>query len=215
MGVGTGLHFPHEFVDAGLQERALVHKSHSGEGNERLEWIGDSVLGLALSRMLYERFPDETSGTLTIMRSALTCNSTLSEIAVEIGVPNAIRTNERMPGLRTTASVLANALEALFGAVFLDGGLEAVHKAVQSVFAERIRKLDPANIEKDAKTRLNELLLGRRMPTAVYQADAGADGQHTVACTVGGREVGQGSGRNRLQAEQAAAAAALEALADG
>jgi len=170
------------------------------------------VLGLAISGLLYERFPDEPSGRLTLGRSQLTGNRVLAQIAEELGVPSAVRTNPRMDGLGSNLSVLADAVEALIGAVCLHGGFEAARAAVEIIYGERIASLSVDDLSKDPKTRLNELLQSRGMPTAEYTLAEGDGGPKSAACAVGDRILARSEGRNRAQAEQDAAAKALEEL---
>jgi len=209
----------HRFVDPRLLARALTHRSFSAEHNERLEFLGDSVLNLAVAALLYRKLHDLPEGDLSRVRANLVKQDTLHRIALDIGVPDVIRLGEgeaRSGGYRRP-SILADALEAIIGAVHLDGGYVAAEALVHRLFEQvDITPHMPA-AAKDPKTELQEFLQGRRMKLPVYRVvgTLGAAHKQTfdVECEV--TELGlseRGIGASRRAGEQAAAAAMLQVL---
>ncbi|WP_415134175.1 ribonuclease III [Ottowia sp.] len=207
------------FNDLRLLAQALTHRSHSADHNERLEFLGDSVLNLAVAHMLFEALGELPEGDLSRVRAQLVRQDSLHGLALDLGLPSLLRLGEgelRSGGQRRP-SILADALEAVIGAVYLDGGFGAADALVRRLF-DRIQ-ISPAMsaAAKDAKTALQEWLQGRKMPLPQYDVVQvlGAAHRQTfeVACTVAQlalRALGQGA--SRRAAEQAAAAAMLEAL---
>lgn len=175
------------------------------------------MLGCAVAAELYERFPQLSEGKLTRLRASLVREEALAEVAREIGLSAAIRLGEGelAASPEPRASILADAVEALIGAVFLDGGYEAARAAVLALFDTRFERLDPERPVKDAKTELQELLQSRRRPLPVYRVLSvqGAAHQQSfeVECAVGDATA-SGAGRSRQKAEQEAARAMLEKL---
>jgi len=209
----------YRFSNPALLARALTHRSYSADHNERLEFLGDSVLGLVVAHMLYEALGDLPEGDLSRVRAQLVRQDSLHKLALDLGLPGLLRLGEgemRSGGPRRP-SILADALEAVIGAVYLDGGFDAANALVRRLF-ERI-KITPALLAtaRDAKTALQEWLQGRGMPLPHYEVVQVLGAAHLqtfeVACTVaplGRRELGQGA--SRRAAEQAAAAAMLNVV---
>jgi ribonuclease III len=209
----------HQFSDPRLLARALTHRSSSAEHNERLEFLGDSVLNLAVSALLYERLAALPEGDLTKVRATLVKQEPLHQIAIELGLPDALRLGEgevRTGGSRRP-SILADALEAVIGAVYLDGGYQAAEAVVRRLFDKVEINPRMAASAKDSKTELQEWLQGRKMKLPIYRVAATLGAAHKqtfdVECEVG--ELGaveRGIGASRRAAEQAAAAAMLLTL---
>jgi len=209
----------YRFQDPQLLREALTHRSLGAGNNERLEFLGDSVLSLIIAMRLYELRPDAREGDLSRMRARLVRGSTLSEVASSINLGQQIKLGEgelKAGGFRR-ASILANAFEALLGAVFIDGGYTACREIVLTLFDPLIAALPAAEELKDPKTRLQEWLQarGRALPEYVLIAEEGADHAKNfhVACRLSDcDEAVQASGRSRRNAEQSAAAAMLDVL---
>jgi len=204
----------HRFSDRALLARALTHRSAGADHNERLEFLGDGLLGCATAQALYRRFPDLPEGKLTQMRAGLIRREALARVAEALGLPALIRLGTDVP---VTESITADALEAVFGALFLDGGYEAARDAVERVFEPLFSGIDPDAVLKDAKTRLQELMQARRRKLPEYRVVSEQlsprNNVFEVECSLpdtGVRATGTGSSRQR--AEQAAAAAVLEKL---
>ncbi len=201
-----------------LLRQALVHRSHGSPHNERLEFLGDSVLSLAISTHLFHAYPNLTEGELSRVRAHLVKESTLAEIAQSLGLGDHLLLGEgelKSGGFRRP-SILADALEALFGAIYLDGGLEAARTVVETLYAGHLASLDPKHLSKDPKTQLQEYLQARRLPLPKYvlvATEGEAHAQHfKVECVIAAldlRAVGEGSSRRRAEQEAARAAFAL------
>lgn len=211
----------HRFTRAGLLEQALTHGSFGQDHNERLEFLGDGVLGCAMAEELYARFPGLPEGKLTQLRASLVRESTLAEVARSLGLGGDVRLGETeaKQGAEPRPSILADALEAVFGAVFLDAGYETARQCIVRAYGERLERLEPERVRKDAKTRLGELMNARRAKLPVYRivAKHGAEHKPTfdVACTLAEPAISvTRSGASRLQAEQAAAQAVLDELGE-
>jgi ribonuclease-3 len=201
---------------------ALAHRSATDDNNERLEFLGDAVLGLIVAEELYRRFPDADEGGLSRLRSRLVSAGPLAQIGTGIGIGAVLRlgSGELRTGGFRRESILADATEALFGAVYLDAGLEEVRTLVLRLYEKMLAELQPDEDLKDSKTRLQELLQGRgeALPTYLLEAATGEPHAQTfsVRCTV---QVGEGqhiqaagSGSSRRRAEQQAAAGVLRQL---
>jgi ribonuclease-3 len=205
--------------DALLFSAALTHRSVSGANNERLEFLGDAVLNLLIAEHLYHAFPDASEGDLSRLRSRLVSGESLAQVAASLGLGEALNlgSGELKTGGFRRKSILADALEALCGAIFLDGGLGAARDVMVLLFAARIAALPAPATLKDAKTRLQEHLQshGLALPSYVVERVDGAAHAHTfwVRCEVAalGRRA-QGSGATRRSAEQQAAERVLGAL---
>jgi len=209
----------YRFVDVALAETALRHRSAGGEHNERLEYLGDAVLGFVIARELYLRFPKAAEGELSRLRAGLVRGKTLGEIAQSIGLGDLLilGSGELKSGGVRRESILAGALEALLGAVYLDGGLAAAEAVITALFNQRLAACSPDAAHKDFKTQLQEFLQGRRSRLPVYQTVNVQGAEHaqtfTVTCTVEGLpEPTVGVGASRRTAEQQAAERALAQL---
>jgi ribonuclease-3 len=207
----------HTFRRPDLLRLALTHRSFAAEHNERLEFIGDGVLNCAIAHLLFERFPQLPEGDLSRMRAALVNRDTLHRHAVTLGLGPAIQLGEGelKSGGAARPSILADALEAVFGAIFLDGGYDAAHAAIERVYAADVAGAATDAIAKDPKTRLQEWLQGRRLPVPEYAIVAVRGEAHLqtfeVVCRIGALDIAAtGSGTSRRAAEQAAAAQAYE-----
>lgn len=216
-GLQERLHY--RFADPALLERALTHRSFSAEHNERLEFLGDSVLGLGVAHMLYEALGRGAEGDLSRLRAQLVRQESLHRLALALELPALLRLGEGElhSGGRLRPSILADALESIIGAVYLDGGHGTADALIRRLFDSVEISSATSVAAKDAKTRLQEWLQGRRMPLPEYEVAQvlGAAHRQTfeVACRVAplGRQ-SQGQGASRRAAEQAAAAAMLEQL---
>jgi ribonuclease-3 len=209
----------HRFRDPGLLERALTHRSHGATHNERLEFLGDSVLNLVVSQLLYLHQDKASEGDLSRMRAHLVREDSLHQIALQLGLPKYLRLSEgeaRTGGARR-ASILADALEALVGAIHLDAGFEAAATAVSKLFLPLVQQPDAARWAKDAKTALQEWLQARRHAVPSYRIVATEGQAHAqqfeVECSVPALSLSRnGRGASRRAAEQQAAAALLAHL---
>ena len=209
----------HRFLDARLLEQALTHRSRGADNNERLEFLGDGVLGCAVADELYARFPQLSEGKLTRLRASLVREETLAEVGKALGMDRLLRLGEGelAAGPEPRPSILADAVEAVLGAVFLDGGYAAARSAVLAVFGAHLDRLDPERPAKDAKTRLQELLQARHRRLPEYRVVAVEGQAHRqsfqVECSVEGLDLrASGTGTSRQRAEQQAAKALLEML---
>lgn len=209
----------HAFQDRALLALALTHRSKSGINNERLEFLGDSVLSFIVADALYERFPQLSEGDLTRVRATLVRQETLSRLARELDIGNCLQLGggELKSGGFDRDSILADAFEAILGAIYRDGGLPAVSAVVLRLYEPVFRQIDPRNILKDPKTRLQEYLQKRGFAPPVYEVldiSGEAHQQHfVVQCRVAGLETAvRGEGGSRRHAEQAAAALACQQL---
>ncbi|TAL13860.1 MAG: ribonuclease III [Aquabacterium sp.] len=205
-----------------LLERARTHRSHGVQHNERLEFLGDAVLNLAVSGLLYGRFDRSDEGGLTRVRAHLVRQDTLHRLAVDLKLPEILRLSdgEARGGGAQRPSILADALEAVIGAVYLDGGFEPARALVERLFEPLVAQTDPDGWSKDAKTELQEWLQARRQPVPEYRIASTQGRAHDqtfiVSCHVPGFDlVERGEGRSRRAAEQAAARLALDRLKAG
>ena len=207
----------YEFRNAELLRQALTHRSHSATHNERLEFLGDSVLNCAVAALLFQRFGKLDEGDLSRVRANLVKQQSLYEIAQALNISDGLRLGEgelRSGGFRRP-SILADAFEAIIGAVFLDGGFEAAQGVIKRLYIPILDHIDPRTLGKDAKTLLQEYLQGHKiaLPTYTVVATHGAahNQQFEVECTVPKLDVKvSGSGASRRAAEQAAAKKALD-----
>ena len=207
------------FQDASLLDLALTHRSAAKANNERLEYLGDSFLNFTIARRLFELRPDDTEGDLSRARAALVKQPTLAAIGLALGVDAhlTLGSGELRSGGAQRAAILADAVEALLGAVLLDGGAVAAEAVVDFLFAEQFKSLPDAATLKDPKTRLQEWLQGRGLPLPSYVVTAvhGRDHEQTftVDCEVREKNAHTtGHGQSRRGAEQEAAAAMLVVL---
>ena len=209
------------FRDPALLDVALTHRS-AGKGNyERLEFLGDAVLNFVVAVLVFQSYPDSDEGDLSRYRAALVSGQSLAEVAGELGLGEQLRlgSGELKTGGFRRGSILADSLEALFGAIYLDGGPQAAQAVIQGLFSDRVADLPEAKELKDPKTRLQELLQahGLRLPAYALEDVSGEPHEHwfVASCEVAGlglRERGEGSSRRR--AEQAAAQRVLDALSE-
>jgi ribonuclease-3 len=212
----------HKFRREELLLQALTHRSFGPTNNERLEFLGDALIGFVIADALWARFPDADEGTLSRMRASLVKRDSLADLARGIDLGDYLRlgTGERRSGGYARESILADAFEAVWGAVYLDAGFELSSKLVLHHFAQRLAETDPRVAAKDPKTRLQEWLQAQRRPLPEYRIVATGGDQHaqtfTVRCllTDDALSTSAESGTRR-GAEQAAAQAMLECLQDG
>lgn len=209
----------YEFSNADLLTQALTHRSFSQDHNERLEFLGDSVLNLSVADLLYERLSTLPEGDLSRVRANLVKQDTLHHLAVELGLPELVRLGEgeARSGGQKRPSILADALEAVIGAVYLDGGFAAAQGLVQRLFMAVDIKPTMEAIGKDPKTELQEWLQGRKMNLPLYRVvgTLGAAHKQTfdVECEIVELNIAErGIGGSRRSGEQAAAAAMLQTL---
>ncbi|NVJ61798.1 MAG: ribonuclease III [Gammaproteobacteria bacterium] len=197
--------------------QALTHRSAKGQNNERLEFLGDSVLGFVIASALYQRFPKATEGQLTRLRASLVKEKTLAEVGkeLELGDILILGAGELKSGGYRRASILSDTVEAILGAILLDSNLETVQKVIQRLFDSRLNHLNLDTAEKDPKTRLQEWLQSRKLnlPEYLVERSEGQDHNKTywVSCCISERDLSVvGQGTSRRKAEQAAAEKALE-----
>ena len=209
----------HQFSNAALLAQALTHRSFSADHNERLEFLGDSVLGLAVADLLYQRLSALPEGDLSRVRANLVKQDTLHHLAVELGLPDVIRLGEgeARSGGHKRPSILADALEAVIGAVYLDAGFNAAEALVQRLFAAVEIKPTMEAIGKDPKTELQEWLQARKLNLPLYRVVGTLGVAHKqtfdVECEI--IELNffeRGIGGSRRAGEQAAAAAMLQTI---
>ena len=204
----------HRFNDARLLEQALTHRSHGAGNNERLEFLGDGVLGCAIAEELFGRFPGLPEGKLTRLRASLVREDALAEVAGYLGLGGAMRVGAKQ---QVTRAVLADAVEALIGAVFVDGGYAAARGAVLAAMGPLLDRLDPDQPAKDAKTELQERLQAKHLPLPQYRIVSREGEAHRqsfeVECSITEPPLtALGRGTSRQRAEQEAARALLEKL---
>lgn len=206
----------YRFRQPELLRQALTHRSHSSPHNERLEFLGDSVLNCAVASALYQRFASLKEGELSRMRANLVRQESLAEIAAGLGLGDHLRLGEgelKSGGFRRP-SILADTLEAIFGAIYLDAGFEAARDVINALCRSRIEQIDPRDTGKDAKTVLQEWLQGRKLPLPQYSLLATHGDAHAqefeVHCTLPALDIqATGRGSSRRIAEQDAARLAL------
>lgn len=207
------------FNNEALLQTALTHRSAQSDNNERMEFLGDAILSYLISMELYQRFPEAQEGELSRLRASLVKGETLARIAadIELGEFLLMGSGELKSGGYRRSSTLADAFEAVIGAVYLDGGLEQAHRFIQRFFYKRLEKCDPSRAHKDPKTRLQEYLQAQSRPLPEYEVTEMKGKAHNqtfkVSCCVDGLTiVVYGEGTSRRKAEQMAAEAALELL---
>jgi ribonuclease III len=210
----------YEFMQPQLLQRALTHRSYSAANNERLEFLGDSVLNCTIARHLFDNYPDLPEGDLSRLRSNLVNQQTLCTLAQQLSLGELLLLGEgeRKSAGHRRPSILADAMEALFGAVFLDGGFEAASQVVLGQYVPFIAQADVQTLGKDAKTLLQEYLQGRKLALPKYTVLATEGEAHAqrfrVECEIAQLKLTtRGDGSSRRSAEQAAAADAYRQLA--
>ena len=209
----------HVFKQPQLLQRALTHRSFAPDHNERLEFLGDSLLGCVIAKYLYIEFPDLSEGDLSRLRSNLVKESTLVIFAQQLKLGSQLRLGEGelKSGGCSRPSILADAVEALFGAVLMDDGFEAAERVVLNLFVPYLAKVDMTTLGKDAKTLLQEHLQGRRLSLPVYTVletqGVAHDQLFQVECTIPALKIStRGAGTSRRNAEQQAALAAYQII---
>jgi ribonuclease III len=211
----------YQFADSALLQLALTHCSAGGQNNERLEFLGDSIINHIVAEALYQRFPASREGEMSRMRAFLVKGETLAEMAREMNLGDymLLGTGERKSGGHRRESILADALEAIAGAMLLDSDVEQCRRTILAWFESRLKKLSSGTVRKDAKTQLQEFLQGRNYPLPEYEL-LGVEGddhaqQFRIACRLSKpRLMTEGNGSSRRKAEQSAASSALDKLTD-
>lgn len=209
----------YQFNNLALLTQALTHRSYAANNNERLEFLGDGALNYIIAHALYHRFAKLPEGDLSRLRAQLVKESTLCEIAISLDLGKALRLGEgemKSAGWKRP-SILADALEALIGAVYLDGGHLAAEALVLKLFGEKISQIDPKIIDKDAKSQLQEYLQAKKMALAEYNVVLIEGEAHAqvfkIACVIPQLSIHVvGEGTSRRSAEQQAAQFALEKI---
>lgn len=206
-----------------LLTRALTHRSWLNENetvdarsNERLEFLGDAVLELIVTQYLFNKFPDEQEGMLTALRAALVRTESLAEVAVLLDLGNKIRLSkgEELSGGRSNISLLANAFEALIGAIYLEGGMKNAESFVIKHLIPKLKSIREQHLEKDAKSLLQETVQADGYPAPQYKVSKEEGPDHdkvfTVDVYINGQKLSTGTGKSKQQAQQQAASLALE-----
>jgi ribonuclease-3 len=206
----------HSFRDISLLELAMTHRSFGGQNNERLEFLGDSIVNFIIAEALYERFPQAREGQLSRLRARLVRGQTLAELAREMSFGECLRlgSGEMKSGGHRRDSILADAVEAVLGAIYLDAGMDVARTRVLAWYAERLESIDLQDTQKDPKTRLQEFLQSRQSPLPRYEVVSVEGEAHdqtfTVECHVELLDSHTlGTGSSRRHAEQQAAELAL------
>jgi ribonuclease III len=212
----------HRFVDPGLLERALTHRSLGGRSNERLEFLGDALVNFVIADALYAAKPTAEEGALSRLRASLVREESLAQLARDLDLGSVVRLGESelKSGGHRRDSILADAFEAILGAVYLDGGFDAAKAACERLFAAMLVELPDAETLKDPKTRLQEWLQARSRPLPRYEVLAEEGPPHarrfSVSCGLADAEVRTfAEAGSRRVAEQQAAAAMLDRLETG
>lgn len=217
--------FPHNFSNLGLLHQALVHTSFANENrhiyishNERLEFLGDAVLELVISDHLFHRYPDFSEGELTKLRAAIVCEATLAKHSsrLNLGAYLFLGKGEEVSGGRVRPSTLADAFEAVIGAIYLDAGLHTASQFVLTQLEKELHSISRGEYAKDYKTTLQELVQRSGDSKIIYEvlAEAGPDHNKlfTIAVRINGAQCGVGTGKSKKEAEQAAAASAIDTI---
>ncbi len=207
------------FQDPSLMMMALTHRSFNAQHNERLEFLGDSILSFLIAQELYQRFPKIDEGDLSRLRAQLVKESSLSSIATSMGLGDFIQLGEgelKSAGWRRP-SILADTLEAIIGAIYLDAGIEPAHQFVLRFFEKQLNEIDPKLIQKDAKTLLQELLQSQKSDLPIYTVVSIEGEAHsqsfTIECIIKKSNIKtQGIGQSRRIAEQEAASKAYQLM---
>lgn len=208
----------YRFSDKALLETALTHRSVTQNNNERLEFLGDAVLGMVIAEELFKRFPDANEGELSRLRASMVKGETLAEIALSFELGDAIRLGpgELKSGGFRRKSILADAFEAILGAIYLDGGFDSCRKIILKHFSSRLDTVSPETAQKDPKTRLQEYLQANQQALPDYEVVDIAGEAHaqtfTIECQVEGVQTVRAQGSSRRKAEQAAAEMILDGL---
>lgn len=218
-GEGLCKKLGYKFTQAKLLQRALTHRSYATDHYERLEFLGDSVLGCVIAKHLYSTYPTLSEGDLSRLRSNLVKEETLAILATQLDLGSylALGDGERKGGGFRRPSILADAMEAMFGAIFLDGGFNAAEKVVLGLYVPYLQKADVHTLGKDAKTQLQEYLQSKHIPLPIYEVIATLGEAHAqsfqVSCSVPKLNISaKGEGSSRRSAEQQAARAAYQKI---
>ena len=211
----------YQFNNSALLLQALTHRSFSANNNERLEFLGDSVLNFIIAHQLYQRFPKLSEGDLSRLRAQLVKESSLADIAFGLNLGDELKLGEgelKSAGWRRP-SILADALEAIVGAVYMDGGFAQAEILVLKLYAEKLADIDPKMIDKDAKSQLQEYLQGKKIELPDYQVLAiGGEAQaqtFKMQCVINKLNITSvGEGSSRRIAEQQAAQLAINQIAE-
>lgn len=215
----------YQFKDASLMTAAMTHSSYANEhrdlhmpNNERLEFLGDSILGLVSADYVFHRYPHVPEGQLTKVRAAVVCEKTLYEVAKELGLDHhlLLGNGEEMGGGRKRPSILADSVEALIGAIYLDGGLEAARAFIMTWLPDKVDMAEQGHAFRDYKTALQEIVQKNRQETLSYRLSGESGPDHdkrfTVQVLLNSNIFAEGVGRSKKEAEQMAARAALELM---
>jgi len=213
------------FNDIDLLKKSMTHSSYANENprendtsNERLEFLGDSLLGMAVALLMYDTLPGHTEGQMTKLRATLVCERNLASLAFELGLGEylLLGRGEENGGGRSRPSILSDAFEALIAAIYLDGGFEPVRQLISKYFIPRM--IDPPSGSTDYKTQLQELIQKKPGQTLTYELTREQGPDHdksfTVSVSLNGTVIGTGTGKSKKNAEQEAANAAVGSLAD-
>ncbi|ETD72901.1 ribonuclease III [Pelistega indica] len=209
----------YKFTNMNLLMRALTHRSYSMQHNERLEFLGDSILNFSVASLLFTLLQHQDEGDLSRIRSSLVNQSTLAELAIQLELPDLLLLGEgelKSGGFRRP-SILADAMEAIFGAIYLDNGIEQAQQVIEKLYRPLLKDVDFSTLGKDAKTLLQEMLQARRLPLPQYTvlATTGAahDQQFEVECSVPDLNLSaSATGGSRRAAEQSAAKIVINQL---
>ena len=215
----------YQFTDASLMTTAMTHSSYANEhrdlhmqNNERLEFLGDSILGLVSADYVFHRYPNVPEGQLTKVRAAVVCEKTLYEVAKELGLDHHLLLGhgEEMGGGRQRQSILADSVEALIGAIYLDGGLEAARSFIMTFLPAKVDLAEAGHAFRDYKTALQEIVQKNRQETLQYRLSGESGPDHdkrfTVQVLLNSNIFAEGVGRSKKEAEQMAARSALELM---
>ena len=215
----------YQFTDASLMTTAMTHSSYANEhrdlhmqNNERLEFLGDSILGLVSADYVFHRYPTVPEGQLTKVRAAVVCEKTLYEVAKELGLDHHLLLGhgEEMGGGRQRPSILADSVEALIGAIYLDGGLEAARSFIMTFLPAKVDLAEAGHAFRDYKTALQEIVQKNRQETLQYRLSGESGPDHdkrfTVQVLLNSNIFAEGVGRSKKEAEQMAARSALELM---
>jgi len=209
----------HRFSDPALLAQALTHRSYGSPHYERLEFLGDSVLGCAVTELLFRDHPGLPEGKLSRIRAALIREESLAEVARRLGIAEYLLFDESTARNEGAArpSILADALEAIYGAVFLDAGYQTARDVIARTFEARLSQLDPDTVQKDAKTRLQEYLQAKRLAKPQYRVVSTRGAKQNlifeVECVIDDPSLcARGSGSSRQRAEQQAAALLIKQI---
>jgi len=207
---------PEEVTESKIFQSALTHRSAGQDNNERLEFLGDAVLGLVIANILFEKFPQASEGDLSRLRAHLVCKRALAEMAKAVGLSEVLKlgSGERRTGGHYRSSILADSLEAIIAAVYLIKGFEFAAEFVARLYTEQLQQLPEPNELKDPKTRLQEYLQARQVDVPDYEVikewGEGNDKCFLVKCEISAlSKSSQGEGKSKKKAEQAAASEML------